>query len=467
MGDFIELSHPQFIRNQQFFTQMRDTYAGEKQVKDKGVLYLPHTDNQEEQILSKDKAISEIGKKRYSKYKNRSIFPEYVSSTITAMLGLMYQNSPTKIELPKAMAEMIENCTPTSDSIEMLMRRTNEEQFIVGRRGLLLEPTRAGDTPKILEYYAENIINWNSYIDENGESVYNMILIDESGFTLQGIEWKYLQKLRLLALDGEGYYYTMEIPEDFEFSEFDIKHPPEQAVYPAIREKRLNKIPFVFINANSNIAEIEKPPLMALSNMALAIYRGEADYRQHLYQQAQDTLFIKGIDTDDSEIKLGTGAYISTTSEKADAKFIGVNSQGLPEERQSLTNLHSKAQAMGISFIENENSESGEALKTRLTVKTASMKTIAMTGAGAIENLFKICAEWIGANPEEVIIKPNLDYSNSTVAATELVQLWNGKQTGLPISEKSIHDYMRTNGFTSMAYEDEKDVIDEEQGLVL
>lgn len=455
MEEFTKLANPSFLVNRHLFTQMRDTYAGEHTVKSKGILYLPYTDNQYEQIMSDDNVVVEKGKSRYNGYKTRSIFPEYISETITAMLGIMYQNQPTKIEVPDGMQSMITSCTPTGDSIEMLMRRTNEEQLIVGRRGLLLDPVEVGDTPKVLEYFAENIINWHSHTNESGEDVYDMILIDESKPVLQGMMWVIKPMLRLLALDGEGYYYTTVITPDFDLSSFDIKNPGENAVYPALRGKRLKQIPFIFINASSNLADIAKPPLLALSNMCLSIYRGEADYRQHLYQQAQDTLFIKGMDTDDIEFNLGTGSYISTTSDKADAKFIGVESSGLAEERMSLENLHANSRSMGISFVESGAKESGEALRTRLSVKTASMKTVAVTAANAIENLFKLCADWMGLNAGEVSIVPNLDYSDATVASTELAALWNSKENGLPISEKSIHDYMRVNGFTSMSYEDE------------
>ena len=459
---------PGYANAAALWDQMRHTYAGEQAVKSAKLTYLPMTDGQRADYNDGVGNKSKAALQRYDDYRLRAIYPNYVADTIISMLGVMYKEKPKALQLPDALAEMQACATITGDSLEMLMRRVSENQLITGRRGLLLEPPKTGKTPKVVEYTAETILNWETRLNDNAESELVFVLLDESGYELDKFKWQYVNKYRLLAIDGAGFYYTMQLSKDDNLNELDIANPPSNAVYPALLGQKLKKIPFEFINATSTLPDISMPPLLALSNMCLAIYRGDADYRQHLYQQAQDTLFLAGFDEDEvSQIRMGAGASIITNKADAKAEFIGVNSQGLPEERTALENLHAQAMNMGIALVEQKQAESGAALQTRLSVKTASMKTIALSGARGIESLLRTAAEWCGANPDDVVIEPNLDFSGAECVAKDLLDLWSAKMQGLPISGKSVHEYMRKNDFTELDYQDEMDMIDEESANLI
>jgi len=463
-------AYPNFLNYLALCRQMRDSNAGEHQIKNGGAVYLPMTDGQSADLNSAGKKIKLMAFDSYNRYKNRAIFPNYTADTIISMLGVMYAEKPKKLDLPSQLEEMTENATIYGDSLEMLMRRTNEEQLIVGRRGLLLDPPINGKAPKIVEYSGESIINWGASVDSSSILKLNFILLDESGKELKGLKWEDVKKYRLLAIDAKGLYYSRVLSDDIDFDGIDILNPSEpevdsSVVYPQLLGKTLDKIPFVFINASSNLPDIGKVPLLALSDLCLAIYKGDADYRQHLYQQANDTLFASGFLQDELELlRVGAGVTIGSTSPDADLKYVGVTSKGLSEMRESQQNLHAQAVNMGIALVEQKQAESGEALQTRLSVKTASMKTIALSCARGIENLLRIAAEWVGANPADVVIEPNLDFSSSSAAAKDLLDLWNAKISGAPLSEKSIHEWMRKNDFTELDYESEVAEIENEGG---
>ena len=458
--------------------QMLGTYSGEQAVKAAGTKYLPMTDGQaadygsgntgrpasSEELITGNKARDALN--RYKSYKQRAIYFNYLQDAVISMLGVMYSEKPKTIELPAAINDMNANATPYGDSLEMLMRRTNENQLITGRRGLLLEPPEKGKFPKVMEYAERTILNWKTFLDSESNMRLKFVLLDESGKKADGLKWENETSYRLCALDGKGFYYSLKLDKDTDFSAIDIDNPPSAAVYPALLGKPLNSVPFVFINACSVLPDLENPPLLALSNLCLAIYRGEADYRQHLYQQGQDTAFLKGFSQEELDIvRLGAGQLVGTTNPDADFKMVGVESQGLPEERTALENLHNQAINKGIALVEQKQAESGEALKTRLEVKTASMKTIALSGARGIESLLKTAAEWAGANPEDVKIEPNLDFSSSAAAARDLLDLWNSKLQGAPLSEESYHAYMQRNNYTELTYEEERRKIEEEGGV--
>ena len=135
---------PGLIEMKVLWEQMRLTYAGEHAIKEAGVKSLPMTDGQDADYSSSNAKDKTSAEKRYNSYKNRAIFPGYTSQAIISMLGVMYSEKPAKIELPTQLEPMLLNATVYHDSLEMLMRRTNENQLLLGTRGLLLEPPKKG-----------------------------------------------------------------------------------------------------------------------------------------------------------------------------------------------------------------------------------------------------------------------------------------------------------------------------------
>jgi hypothetical protein len=179
--------------------------------------------------------------------------------------------------------------------------------------------------------------------------------------------------------------------------------------------------------------------------------------------QGQDTLVVKGGDTKKS-YRIGAGAAIHV-SKDGDAKFIGVNSTGLVEMRQSLENDKTLAQQKSGNLIDtrSKSKESGEAMNTRMGAQTATLHQLAIAGAYGLESLLKIIAQWIGANPDDVKITPNLEFSDDSMRGRDLVDLMTAKTLGAPLSDKSIHKLQQDKGLTKLTYDEEMDALDTEE----
>src|SRR6185295_12082160 len=130
---------------------------------------------------------------------------------------------------------------------------------------------------------------------------------------------------------------------------------PQVFFPPVFRGKPMEEIPFIIINSCDINSSVDYPPLIGLGRLCMAIYKMEADYRQNLFMQGQDTLITIGgiIDPETGDANLGTtqdgvrvgaGARIDLNM-GGDAKYIGVQSQGLPEQRQALDADKKAAQA--------------------------------------------------------------------------------------------------------------------------
>lgn len=467
----LDAKHPLYTEYAPDWEQQRDLYKGERAVKDKGELYLPATSGMKLDGMGVDQP----GSHAYNSYRQRAVFADYIKDGVEALVGLLHQKEPT-IELPAALEPLREKATVNGESLAMLLRRINAEQLITGRVGLLADlPAAIGTAqpvPYIATYLAESIVNWDEGSEIDGYNSLNLVVLDESGLIRDSdFEWKSFKQYRVLQLgelvenEPEGLYYNGAfIDVDGGTPEFD----PSRMQTPLIRGKALNKIPFVFINSKDITPEPDNPPLLGLGRLSLAIYRGEADYRQSLFMQGQDTLVViggvrnpdGGLGEDDA-IRTGAGSRIEVDM-GGDAKYIGVSSSGLAEQRAALENDHKRAETKAGQLIAASGSqqESGEALKTRLTAQTATLNQIALAGAAGLENLLKMVAEWTGANPEEVKIEPNMEFADFELNGAEIVQLMTARTMGAPLSRESLHKLMADRGITPYDFETEMQLIE-------
>lgn len=468
----IDDKHPDYINRVGEWVQMEDTYAGEQTVKRKRIDYLPPT---EAMIQDGMTTPTSLGWKDYDAYLARAVFHDVVRDAVKAMVGIMHMK-PATIHLPKKLESMMGKATAQGESLQMLLRRINEQQLVKGRCGLLVEvPTgkdAASALPYIAFYNAERVINWDAGRYEEGTNDLELVVIDESGQARQGLTWKQERKYRVLTRGP-----SLEAPEGWRPSEEDqykvavkineLNTPVEgDFIVPQIAGRTLSKIPFVFIGSNDLVPETEVPPLLGLSNLALAIYRGEADYRQTLFYQGQQTLVIIGGNTSDTDEQVRTGNKgVIDLKIGGDAKYIGVSAQGLGEMRQSISNDKQKADRMGVAFLDAGDAASdasGEALRIRVAARTTTVSSLNRTAGAGLEQALKFCAEWVGEDPEEVKVEVQTDFADQSVAGAALLAFMQAKQLGLPLSLKSLHRSMKANDLTEMTFEDEQAQIKDE-----
>lgn len=471
----LEIQNPQFAEHAEDWITMRDLYRGERVVKQRGETYLPATAGMRMDGMDKGKE----GRAAYDAYKMRAVFHDYVKTGVEMLIGLLHQKPPS-IELPKVMEPLRERATINGESLEMLLRRINEEQLIPGRLGLLADlpanPDPSNPLPYIALYVAESVHNWDDGSFTDGFSSLNLVVLNETGYRRDDqFKWEEQLKYRVLQLGNLGENEEEGTATYIQGTFFTKDYTDAVMFAPKLRGQTLEQIPFVFINAKDIVSSPDEPPLMGLGRLVLAIYRGEADYRQNLYMQGQDTLITIGgllkqtgsldaaTDGEPEPLRTGAGSRIDIEM-GGDAKYIGVSSQGLAEQRASLENDKKAAEGKAGQLISGRgnNTESGEALRTRMAAQTATLNQIALAGAAGLEQVLKIIATWMGANPEEVVVTPNVEFADFELSGQEIVYLMTARSMGAPIANESIHNLMVERGITKLDYEAEMDLIAEE-----
>lgn len=486
----LDSTHPDYDKRKPQWVEMRDFYEGEDQVKSKREEYLPATKGMKLDGMGVTANKPQIGLETYNSYLKRAVFPDYVTEGVEFYVGLLHEK-PATVELPSVMEPLRERATKFGESLQNLLRRVNEEQLITGRIGLLLDlptnPDPKNPMPYIALYIAEAIRNWDDGENDNIDEVnsLNLVVLDESGFQrTPGLEWEAVTRYRVLQMgdldlneaEGTATYKQGLFSASAGVPDMD----PTRMITPMIRGNALKRIPFVFINTKDIVPNPDRPPLMGLGKKCLTIYRGEADYRQNLFMQGQDTLLIAGdmknveekdpsvLAQSDTPIRTGAGSVIHV-EQGGTAEYIGVSGDGLAEQGKALENDKRDAENKAGRLLDNSsgNAESGDALQTRVAAQTATLKSIARTSATGLQMLLRICAEWMGANPEEVKVIPHLDFSEADLAGRDLVDLMTARSLGAPLSLKSIHALQVKRGITEMTYEDETNELETEDAELI
>lgn len=467
----INSKHPLYEIYVQDWQTLRDAYAGERAIKDKTTTYLPPTKG----MLLDGMNGGQIGRETYESYLCRAQFHEDFEEAVAFYLGLLWNKPPT-IELPPGLEPLRKSATLYGESLELLLRRINEEQLVSGRAGILLDlpsfDPQNNLIPYISLYNAESIINWDDGSTDviSDKTSLNLVVLNESNYTREEFDWNYVERYRVLQLgklkeneSSSTYSAGVFSSENGKTIEYNI----EEMVVPMLRGKKLENIPFVFINTKDVTSVPDKAPLLALVRLILAVYRGEADYRQNLFMQGQDTLVVIGginkSNDNNEEIRVGAGSMVEVDI-GGDAKYIGVNSAGLSEQRMALEADCKRIESRSGQLINTDKNgvESGLALQTRIGAKTASLNQIAQTGAFALEYILKVCAEWMGEDPEKVHVIPNLEFSSVTMTGKDLVDYMTARTMGAPLSKRTIHGLLVDKGITKLTFEEEGDIIEEE-----
>lgn len=466
-------THPLYTAMSESWTLGRDSFAGEPAIKEGRAIYLPPTAGMRRDGFGSGRENNE-GDAAYNAYLMRSYYPDVFAEAVESAVGVMHRK-PASIELSPKLKVLAERATDDGEDLQLLLRKINSLQLTTGRLGLLgvLEERDGKTIPKLVVHCESSLFNWDDSADSESTQDLRLLQIDESDYRMTAdYTWEWKNKVRVLALTGadgqivgfdqaglleSGVYSYATLNDD----NIELKSAMFEPL--GLKGKTLDRIPFSFINSKDLSTLPDKPPLDGLARLALAIYRGEADYRQNLFMQGQDTLVRIGVISDDDDtVRTGSGAMLDVPV-NGDAKYIGVSGSGLSEQRESLKADYEKADKKTAKLMASGGGqESGEALKIRVAAQTATLPQIAQTGAAGLEKVLRDLAEWLGDNPNDVVVKPNLEFTNASGDGQTLSQIVMSKIQGAPISDQSIHAWMTEQGFTTLSYEDELARISEE-----
>lgn len=448
------IKHPRYLEFAPRWGLMRDSAAGEDQIKAKGTSYLP---------MKSGNAVIEnpVEKARvYDLYKTRAEFPEVVAPTIRGAVGVMLVK-PANVELPEALEHLRERATLDGLTLDALHRRIGMEVMTTGRYGLLPGLTSNG-TPYLSGYVAESIINWDT-----ASGVPDYVVLDETAPVRDKVtgRWSTATKLRECMVH-DGVYMAREwvrIDDEWVAGEEMAATTPRGA--------GLDFLPFVFVGSLDLTPDPDDVPLYGLAKLAVRIYRMDADYSFSLHMTSEPTPVAIGFDDPVSAIQEGYAPKTLGSSvlwilpKGGDAKYLEFSGPGLEKQANAIQDALDRAAQFGAQVLQSgQSAESGEALKLRAASQTATLTGIAQTTAAGLEKALRNIAIWIGANPDEVVVTPNLEFFERRMSAQEIQALVAAWQSGA-MSHRALFERLQQGGVIheDKTYEDEeKDISDDD-----
>lgn len=437
----IAARHPMYEEFVSAWALMRDAFAGEDTIKAAGEAYLPMKNGLAK--LMESAAHRSLAVAAYGAYKARAEFPDLVALTVRGAVGTILDQAAT-IELPKALEPLRLKATRDGLTLEALHRRIVTELMTTGRYGLLPGVDKAG-SPYLAGYVAESIINWDADDEQNAD----FLVLDESGVKRDPATnlWGKAKQYRECYVADGGYKARV-----WEEQGGKLTPGTEEAASDASR-KPIAGLPFVFINTNDLRPDPDDVPLYGLAKLALRIYQLDADLRQTLHYTAEPTPVVSGYDDPKDAIENGKvpqgigGTNIWVLPKDGTGEFLEFSGAGAQAQSEAIQKAYDRAVMFGAQMLADAGkaNESGEAKRVRLDSQHSTIKGIAMTSAAGLERALKNVAVWVGANPDEVKVTPNLDFFDHARTAQEVDAIVRAWQAGL-MSWDSIFNWMKKGG---------------------
>jgi len=439
----VESTHPDYDANRDDWQMMRDAMAGERAIKERAEVYLDCPEGFKQMAEPR---------RAYAAYLKRAEFPEFLAPTVRGMSGIICRVEAA-IKLPKKLAGMTEKATRDGDAIETLHRRIVRELLTTGRYSLLTDmpsDAKPDDLPYLVGVNAEHLINWSADRD--------FYVIDECKLERQGYTWVDVDRHRVLELVNGRYEATVH-------SGGADAGDPDSTVPQMVGGKTFDEIPLVVMGAVDVGVDVGEIPLKGVARAAIAAYRLDADYRYQLYMSGQETLFVTGVSAAERPSLLGAGVIVSLPLE-ATATYVGPRGSGIAAHRTAIADEADNAARAGARLFSDRPKsgvESGDALKLRFAGETATLTSISQSAAQGLERALKWAAQFVGADPDEVVVTPNLSFVDATLSASDalaLVQVW---QTGA-ISKQTLYDNLQRGEIASSerTLEEEEALIEDE-----
>ncbi len=395
---------------------------------------------------------------RESKYFGRGRFSNFTGRTHDAYIG-MIGSVPVDHKLPVKIEGMAENVDGENSTLNDFALEIASELLITARYGVLSNPamqagqtqSMAGDNlPTMIGYNAEQII-YNRV--DNGQ-LQEVRLMESYWDKADEYEWELKPQLRRLVLiDG---VYTSEVWRDGSLFE---------SVQPVVNGSVLNYIPFQFYGSENNKPTYDRPVMFDLAHQNLGHFQLDCDNRDNLHYHGQGMTNIFTDNSDDigennpGGIDVGAkGKNIWSAGDRVEILQLEATGAIASEMERD----EKRCIMLGAQVVQDSSSnQTLGAKRIESNASTSQLKRISLnTSAGLKQNLMW-CAEFAGANPDEVMVKVNTKFVTDDLTAQDVQAVFAGVQGGL-LPDELFLEAVRKAGYTDKDDEEIKELVDEQ-----
>lgn len=427
--------HPQYIAAQKAWLIMRDAVAGEEEIKQAQTKYLSKSAGMIEAEKQGDMAGA-----IYKAYLSRAQYPLWVQDSLRTMIGLVSKLEPNIVIESSLLKGLIDNATNDGFGLKQLFIRICLELLEYGRCGLLVD-VDANGVPYFALYDALSIINWKENSIDGRKDL--KLLVLEEQFDNSEDEFGHDTRTvhRVLSMDNGA--LTVRL---FDGSAVEDKTPD-------LGKNMLSFTPFVFCGTTDNSAHVGTVPLLTMAKAALKYYQLSADYFQSLHHTAHPQPWINGLD-DGADISVTGVMAVWDLPGEAQCGYLEISGNGIELTKKEMDAQKNAALEAGAKVIDTNTQESGEARRARQDDQHASLHSIVMCAAAAIEQAIKYAAQWLKLNPSKYAFTVEPEFVVQQYDINLAKQLYEGAISGKN-SFQTYWEYIATGKLPGHDYQEE------------
>lgn len=442
-------THPDYETRLREWKKMRTCMKGEAAIKDEGETYLPRPSGMKNEYAD-----------AYNAYKERAHFPLICSYALSGVLGVIITKMP-EFNFPKELEYLHKNATKDGRNIQQLFLDVIVEIFQTGRVPLVVDIMPNTREFRIVQYRAEDLINWKSSVINDEKSI-ALAVLEQKVFDDEDIFSHSSHKVyRAMMLDAGGKYTVQTYDEDSHLLE-------EETVKPKYMGETLDQLPISIAGSISNSPDIQPIPLIPVANCSIQIYRKEADLANSEFLSCNPTLCITGADNDENTPNVvGSSVMIVLPDAQARVFYTMTDTAALQHIKGHIDDLYEEAIRHGVAILDSRKGvEAAEALRIRQATQSSSIYSIYLSALNAIRKSVVLMCKWAGYNEEDVIIDAPSSLTFGIPDATIMRELVEGFTIGvypLPI----VHKYLISSGLLdqTISYEEYVTLIKENEKL--
>ena len=450
-----------FYRNAKYSRRMaRDCVAGSDTIKRANVIYLPmpkgfnyiSAPDSYEGIMRPATAESDTdyminsmpwfhSNEAYSSYLHRARFPELVTLARNGLVGIALQKKPV-IKLPSVISYLEEQAGKDDESLIEIYAECIIEVLIAGNTSILVDI----DVPK--NQFFLNVVKAEVPIDWDENS-------NDDCLSFLNLATKKVKRSQedIFKTDEELINYVYFMIDDTPVLQKYINDVVDgDRVDLNLQGNKFTRIPVFPIGSLTNSMKPQPAPLAGLCEIALSIYRKDADLSNAQFMTCNPTFVISGAEGEPNEAGesnpiphiQGSQVALILANPEAKAYYTNTDTSALDHVRTSIQDLFMEAMMYSASIVgqEKKAAEAFDTVKSRQNAQNATLINIVTNVAKAIKSSLKFCAEMHGSK-EEIIFSGNTDFAEKTISPqllTALVQAWIARGLSLQTLLQNFKD---------------------------
>ena len=323
-GEGIARKHPEYVRAEAGWRQVRDCHAGTRAVKAQAETYLPKPGG----MTPAD----------YTTYLTRAMFIPAVGRTEGVLAGLLFQEQP-EVVTPETASDFVSDVTGTGQPLEAFAQNWVRELLITGRAALTMDFTDRPDGGPVMPYWrlvsAESLLSWHAVRAMRSPSVLVRATVRDDGWAVDKNGMVVLERrVQEYGIGEDGRVVVRRHVQK------DGKWTLAAEIVPELRGRPLERLPIIVANWRSVGLSIEPPPLAEIAELSLSHYRSSADREQGNFYASLPTPYVIGAELpgdeedgngttpDKHSFRLGSGIALEIPNENAKVGYSGDRGAG-------------------------------------------------------------------------------------------------------------------------------------------